>query len=184
MNSSSPIRIADREIARSNPVFSAAGSASTVKGSILSKRELMVVIFTLAMLLFAGYDAVREIPPIADDLWMREYSPGQILVTYVGEHGWLGRVLGQVVIDLVNSLTTLTGCGLVVSLLAVRALSLALVYGCLRKFFAQPMAVSLSATALFALTPAAQEGWAMLCVTNLMLTAPAALAACGLFWRA
>ena len=155
-----------------------------VKASAVSRTEVALVIGVLAVLILSGYDAVRQIPPLADDLWMTEYRPGQIFFTYVAEHGWAGRVLGQVVIDLVNSVTRAAGWPLLASLLAVRTVSLALVYIIFRRLFALPVSASLAGMALLALTPAGQEGWTMLCVTNLTMTAPAVLASCGLFGRA
>ncbi|HWC78208.1 MAG TPA: hypothetical protein VG778_12140, partial [Blastocatellia bacterium] len=147
------------------------------------KREGAFVVLAIGFVVAVGYDAFHEIPPIADDLWMIEFKPGQIFLTYGAEHGWVGRVLGQIVIDTVNSIARVFGGDLRVPLILVRSLSLALVFGCLNRQFAQSIPISLAAMVLFGLTPAAGETWAMLCTSNLTLAAPAALFACAFFWR-
>lgn len=161
----------------------ARGTTAGVTSQRITRDESLWFAIAAVLLLISSLDAVREIPPLADDYWMMASMPGAIAREYVGDHGW-GRFIGIWLVDSINTVRAVTGAPLLALILLIRGLVLASIYVTFRKLFAFAPGAALLGVAVMAWNPPAAEAWVLLCNLHLAVSVIPVLIACGLFGRA
>ena len=145
--------------------------------------EILGVSAIIALGILAGLDAVREIPPLADDFWLLTTPPVEGVRALLDEFGAMARPLGVWVLGALVAVIQQTGIAASAIVLVWRALTLALTYLVMRRMVGLDQTTALVALALFLLTPPACEAWTIVCTAHQALSAPVTLAACALFAR-
>lgn len=143
-----------------------------------------LVAIVVVLLLLSSIDAIRNVPPLADDWWMMREAPGHLTKSFLAQYGPLARPIGLLVLDALITIRKVTGSSVLAAVLAVRATTLALTYIVLRRAFSLSVEVALFTLAVFALTPPASEAWSLLCNSHLALSAPLLLLTCAAWARA
>ena len=129
----------------------------------------------------AGIDALREIPPLADDYWLLTTAPTESIRFLLTEYGAAARPLGVVVLGVLAWVVRVSDIPVPVLVGLWRVLTLGLTYAVMRKALKLDTPTALVALTFFLLVPPASEAWTLLCTAHQALSAPFALAACALF---
>ena len=145
--------------------------------------EILGVSAIIALGILAGLDAVRDVPPLADDFWLLTTPPVEGVRTLLEEFGAMARPLGVWVLGGLVAAIQQTGIAASVIVVVWRAITLGVTYLVMRRMVGLDQTTALVALALFLFTPPACEAWTLVCTTHQALSAPVALAACALFAR-
>lgn len=156
-------------------------SGSREQGKMIRLAQIALVVVMVVLMVLATADAVVEIAPHMDDYVFLEHPVGHLSSEYRAIAGPFGRPLGVLWLE-VEIAAVQWGDLPVWFVVAIgRALSLALIFFVLLRLWRLEWATSVIATVFAGLTPPAVEALALLCNGHLQLSAPFALAACGMY---